>query len=233
MPSAERNRVSSSSSPGSSLMTRISFNREPLRTTEVLGSFGQACSGGSPTFTSSGAMTAPSRSPSETTRRSPFFGRSLLPGRSSCAAANLPPVRNAPAASVVKRSERRVCFGHRICRPQLRYEPGSQSRVTSALDGKGNKPRVRKARLRSVVLHLQKAQRGFSPLPVAPVEVPVAEPVVGGAESVFPGGGRKHQAFPARRHTPTHRTGESWRPCQAPPAFVGSVPAAAAPALAA
>jgi hypothetical protein len=39
------------------------------------------------------------------------------------------------------------------------------------------------------VLHRQKAQRGFSPLPVAPVEVPVAEPVVGGAESVFPGAG--------------------------------------------
>ena len=38
-------------------MTRISFSREPLRTTEVLGSFGQACSGGSPSFKSSGVMT--------------------------------------------------------------------------------------------------------------------------------------------------------------------------------
>ena len=122
--------------------------------------------------------------------------------------------------SVVKRSERRVCFGHCICLLQLRYEPGSQSRVTSALDGKGHEPRVRKARLRSVVLHLQKAQRGFSPLPVAPVEVPVAEPVVGGAVSVLPGGRAEAPGFSCSPTYPTHRTGKSWRPCQPPPAYL-------------
>ena len=89
MPSAERERVSSSISPGSSLTTRISFRREPLRTTEVFGSFGQARTGGSPAFRSSGAMTSPARSPSEKTRRSPFFGRSLLPGKSSSATEDL------------------------------------------------------------------------------------------------------------------------------------------------
>ena len=80
------------------------------------------------------------------------------------------------------------------------------------------------------MLHLQKAQRGFSPLPVAPVEVPVAEPVVGGAESVFPGG---RAVAPGFSCSLTYPDSPDWRvlaPCQPPPAFMGSVPAAAAPA---
>ena len=40
-------------------MTRISFSREPSRTTEVLGSFGQARTGGPPSLRSSGLMTSP------------------------------------------------------------------------------------------------------------------------------------------------------------------------------
>ena len=83
-----RARVSSSSSAGSSLTTRSSFSREPLRTTAVLGSFGQACTGGPPGFKSSGLMISPACSPSEKTSVSAFCGRSLLPGCSSSAAAS-------------------------------------------------------------------------------------------------------------------------------------------------
>src|SRR6185369_4191685 len=71
-PPAARERVSSSSSAGSSFTTSTSFRREPLRTTAVLGSFGQARTGGPPAFRSCGLIISPARSPSEKTRTSAF-----------------------------------------------------------------------------------------------------------------------------------------------------------------
>jgi len=46
MPSGARARVASSNSLGSSLMMATSFSREPLRTTEVFGSFGRRAAAG-------------------------------------------------------------------------------------------------------------------------------------------------------------------------------------------
>src|SRR6185436_11560327 len=107
-PPAARERVSSSSSAGSSFTTSTSFRREPLRTTAVLGSFGQARTGGPPAFRSCGLIISPARSPSEKTRTSAFCGRSLLPGKSSSAMEDLDDARQAPVARAVRMSARRV-----------------------------------------------------------------------------------------------------------------------------
>jgi len=95
-------------------MIRISLSREPLRITPVLGSWGQACTGGPLSFRSDGLMTCPACASSVATRRSSFCGRSLLPGLSSSALACRLATRLAHAASVVASNERRVGTAHAV-----------------------------------------------------------------------------------------------------------------------
>src|SRR6185369_4099233 len=109
MPSTARARVFSSSSAGSSRMIRISLRRDALRTTDVLGSFGHAWTGGPPAGRSAAVMSFPSWSPSEKTRRSPFCGRSSEPGGSSPPRACVEQPRQAVVASAPSSSVRRVC----------------------------------------------------------------------------------------------------------------------------
>ena len=87
MPSAAYGRVLSSSESGSSLTRRISFRRDPLRTTRVAGSSGHAITCCTPRSMSSGLISLPERSPSANTSRSPAWGSALLSGEGSSARA--------------------------------------------------------------------------------------------------------------------------------------------------